>query len=147
MKLLPEDLDTYIRNYQRYLGAIKRLDLEIEAKEAEINRLPGSIIRKPDGTNKAPTTTTRQVQLLWELDQLMQDREGYQNRIELVDRCLAVLGQTTGFDLGYHIALSRRDGLNFYRIEQDLGLSSKRAKNKYWRALDSYCKFGSKNVK
>lgn len=135
MKYLPEDLDTYIRNYQRYLGAIKRLDLEIEAKEAEINRLPGSIIRKPDGTNKVPKTTTRQVQLLWELDQLMIERDNYAQRVKIVDD-LIKKSKLIGHE--GRIIERRSKGESFYSMVDDYKLDSRDLKKMYWYALNRY---------
>ena len=131
MKLLPEDLDTYIRYYQRYLGAIKHLDLEIEAKEAEINRLPGSIIRKPDGTNKAPKTTTRQVQLLWELDQLMIERDTYNERVKIVDGLIKKSKL-----IGYEGLIIERHakGEAFYLMTDDYWTDSRKLKKMYWNA-------------
>lgn len=83
MKLLPEDLEHYINHYQKYLVAIKRLDDELLELETMLNRLPGSIAKISDSTRRS--NTTRQVQILFEMDQLIEEKSIYQLRTRIVD--------------------------------------------------------------
>lgn len=87
MKLLPEDLENYINHYVIYLATINRLENEILELEAQLNRLPGSIIKISNKFLK-PLSKTRQIQLLFEIDQLSNDKLIYQKRVDIVNAAI-----------------------------------------------------------
>lgn len=127
-----QDLEHLIKTYQSNKGAIKRISLDIEAKEVELNPSAGSVIViSKDKHDNTDAINQRRVQLFFEIDQLQAERAPYERKVAVVDELLKRI-EKDGTQEEYEIIEARRDGLNIYELTKQFSYN----KTSIYRRMD-----------
>lgn len=133
-----EDIDLFVRNYQRNIDRIATCDRKIEEKEGEINT--SSSIAK--GSNEQrPAIDYRKRELFFKIDELMSRRAECERRVQAVHELLIYLS-TKHDKIWYDIVSNLIDGKTYDEIAMMLNYSTKSVISiQYWKGLESYLLF------
>ena len=133
-----EDIDLFVRNYQRNLDRIAMCDREIEKNEGEINT--SSSIAK--GSNEPrPMIDYRKRELFFRIDELMTRRAECERRVQAVHDLLSYLS-TKHDKIWYDILVNLIQGKTYEDIATILNYSTKSVISiQYWKGLESYLLF------
>ena len=133
-----EDIDLFVRNYQRNLDRIAMCDREIEKKEGEINT--SSSIAK--GSNEQrPAIDYRKRELFFRIDELMTRRAECERRVQAVHDVLSYLSMKHA-KIWYDIVANLIKVKTNEEIAMMLNYSTKSVISiQYWKGLESYLLF------
>lgn len=129
-----DHLHLYVKNYNRYKNAIKRLELEIEELETMIN---------PKGINydkpvSASTSDGKfKIQCFHEINEKQDRMEKIERMVKSVDNCIDWVNKKEK-PLEFHIITERRNGKTLEQIAESLNYSINAIDNRYRKTINEY---------
>ena len=136
-----DHLHLYVKNYNRYKNAIKRLELEIEELETMIN--PKGIDYSKPVSSGTPSDNFK-IQCFHEINQKQDDIEPYLKMVKTVDELLTWF-ENKGNRNACYIILERMRGVTLEQIADDLSYSLQAIDKIYRKNLNHYLFEKSRN--